>query len=136
MIVDTSALMAVARGEPGHEPMLAALLREPGVIPSPVLVEFHRVAARFGNRLDADDEGLIEDLLAGPIRVEPLSEVAARAAVAANPRFGSGNGHGGKLNLLDLMVYGAAVTSGRPILCTGRDFAATDAEIHPASRLG
>ena len=45
-----------------------------------------------------------------------------------------GNSKGGKLNLLDLMVYAVAKRTGRPILCTGRDFASTDADIHPASR--
>lgn len=36
--------------------------------------------------------------------------------------------------MLDVMVYCLARRLGRPILCTGRDFAATDAAIHPASR--
>ena len=45
-----------------------------------------------------------------------------------------GNSKGGKLNLLDLMVYAVAKRTGRPILCTGRDFASADADIHPASR--
>jgi len=135
VIVDTSALVATRRHEPGYERILEALLSEAGIIPSPVLVEFARVTAGPGNVLGYDDAGLIDDLLAGAIRIEPLSVEAARAAVDATARYGTGNGRGGTLNMLDLMVYGVAVTSGRPILCTGRDFAATDAAIHPASRL-
>ena len=60
----------------------------------------------------------------------------ARLSVEANIRYGSGNGKGGKLNLLDLMVYAAAKALDMPILCTGYDFMSTDAKIHPASRIG
>ena len=45
-----------------------------------------------------------------------------------------GNSKGVKLDLLDLMVYAVAGRTGPQILCTGRDFASTDADIHPASR--
>lgn len=65
-----------------------------------------------------------------------MREDVALAAIVGNERYGSGNGSGGLLNLLDLMVYGAAIETGLPILCTGNDFAATDAMIHPASRIG
>ncbi len=37
--------------------------------------------------------------------------------------------------MLDLMVYAIAKTPDLPILCTGTDFSATDARIHPASRV-
>ncbi len=59
----------------------------------------------------------------------------AHLAEAANEAHGTGNHRGGTLNLLDLMVYGMAKRTGRPILCTGRDFAATGIAIHPASRI-
>lgn len=59
---------------------------------------------------------------------------AERAAIA-NAVFGSGLQTGGKLNLTDLMVYATAMNRDKAILCTGLDFPATDATIHPASRL-
>jgi ribonuclease VapC len=136
VIVDTSALVALARREDGYEAIRNALLSEAGIIPTPVLVELHRVMAGPGNFPDPQIDQLITVLQGGRIAIAPLSVEAARAAVDANARYGTGNGRGGTLNMLDLMVYGAAVTSGRPILCTGRDFAATDAAIHPASRPG
>jgi ribonuclease VapC len=136
MIVDTSALVAVVRRERGFEAIRVALLSEAGIIPTPVLVELHRVMAGPGNVPDPQIERFVDVLVRGKIAIEPLSVDAARAAVDANARYGTGNGRGGPLNMLDLMVYGAAATSGRPILCTGRDFAATDAAIHPASRVG
>ena len=92
----------------------------------------------MGTRADAssDAEAFIANLLAGPLDLFPFTIDHARAAATANFRFGTGNGTGGSLNLLDLMVYGCAKILERPILCTGRDFAATDAAIHPASRIG
>src|SRR3546814_17706605 len=56
----------------------------------------------------------------------------AQIAIEAEPRYGSGNGNGGPLNLLDLMVYAVAKERGEPLLCTGKDVAAAD-EIGRAS---
>ena len=58
----------------------------------------------------------------------------AEIASQANARYGSGNGQGGPLNLLDLMVFAVARERGEPLLCTGKDFAATDLTLHAASR--
>lgn len=134
MIVDTSALVAVLYREPEYEAIRAALYSADGAIPAPVLVEFHRVAALERNQPNAEAARLLELVFQRNARVLPFSEEAAVAAIEANQAYGSGNGHGGTMNMLDLMVYGMAKTTGRPILCTGKDFAATDAELHPASR--
>jgi ribonuclease VapC len=134
VIVDTSALVAAFRREDGHPLIVTALFTEPGYILTPVLVEFHRVTALDHNVIDPDAEEMIDRLTAQSIEILDFGRDAALAAVRANAAFGSGGGHGGKLNMLDLMVYGAAKVSGRPILCTGKDFTATDAAIHPASR--
>lgn len=134
MIVDTSALVAVARRENGHEPLLQALVRESGLIATPVVTEFRVVTSGQGNAADPDAEAILAELLKGWMRLEPYTSEDAEHAFAAVERYGRGNGRGGKLNLLDLMVYGMARRTRRPILCTGRDFAATDAAIHPASR--
>ena len=136
MIVDTSALVAVAYDEDGSTEIALALMAEAGVIIAPVFVEFCRVTAGPDNRPSIAAETLLAALRDCQIGVAPFDIRAADAAVAANVHYGSGNEAGGKLNLLDLMVYGAAKVAGLPILCTGRDFAATDALIHPASRVG
>jgi ribonuclease VapC len=134
VIVDTSALVAVLRREAGHAPLLDALVREDSLIPAPVLIELARVAAGPGNAPDPRAEALVTALLDGRAAVLPFDAEAARLAVAANPECGRGNGRGGPLNILDLMVLGCARAARRPILCTGRDFAAAGAELHPASR--
>lgn len=68
------------------------------------------------------------------LRVHAFDADDAAVAAEANMAHGTGNGRGGSLNLLDLMVYAVARRLGLPILCTGRDFAATGIDLHPASR--
>jgi ribonuclease VapC len=135
VIVDTSALIAILRNEVGYEQLRDALTATVGVIPAPVLVEFERVTALAGNARNATAWIVVEEALHQGLSVAAFDGVSARAAVEANARFGSGCGHEAKLNMLDLMVYGMAKSLDMPILCTGRDFAATDAAIHPASRI-
>lgn len=129
-----SALVAVSRAERGFEPMRAALLSGLGLIPSPVLVESRRVTALADNRPGPLVEVLLRDFMTTGVGIVPFTAEAAEAAPAANPRYGSGNGDGGSLNMLDLMVYGVATVMGLPILCRGKDFAETDAMLHPAGR--
>lgn len=136
MIVDTSALIAIVKLEDGYERLLTAVMDHPGLLPAPAYVEFHRVVSKSRVIVTADAETLMADLLAGPLDILAFDADHASAATTANEVYGSGNGRGGSLNLLDLMVYGCAKVLERPILCTGRDFAATNAAIHPASRVG
>lgn len=135
MIVDTSALVAVVYKERRWQALFSALTKHPGIIPAPVLVELRRVTALKGNTADPDVSELIATLLQRTMSIESFTPEDAGLAVTANEQHGSGNFRGGTLNLLDLMVYGMAKRTGRPILCTGRDFAATGIQIHPASRI-
>lgn len=125
--------MAIAKGEEGDENLLRAIHGGRGLLPAPVLVEFRRVAfGQASQATRADAEALIRFLIPKPLTLIPFTPEHGQAAAAANERFGTG--HGGKLNLLDLMVYGCAQIEKSPILCTGLDFINTDAKIHPASR--
>jgi ribonuclease VapC len=135
VIVDTSALIAVVLKEPGHAPLLSALLDEQGFLPAPAYVEMTRVAAGARMNMLVEASELIDLLLAGPLSILPFGPEHARVAASTNSLHGTGNGQGGTLNLLDLMVYACAKVERRLILCTGRDFANTDAAIHPASRI-
>jgi ribonuclease VapC len=134
MIVDTSALIAILLKEEGYEQLLSALEDEPTVLPAPARVEFLRVAASERLKLETVAEELLAVLEEGGLTTVPFTEEQARIASAANAVHGQGNGRGGTLNLLDLMVYAAARDQGEPLLCTGKDFAATDLDPHPASR--
>lgn len=134
MIIDTSALIAVLSREEGYNRLIDAIVAERGGIPAPASVEFLRVASnqRFGLRAEAEDLLLKFDRRG--CATLAFTQDHARIAIAAEPQYGSGNSNGGPLNLLDLMVYAVAKESGEPLLCTGKDFAATDIVLHAASR--
>lgn len=134
MIVDTSALIAVLLGEEGCDRILDALDEETGFLPAPALAEFWAVAS--GSRVDAAQPAreLMDQWRDGGLTLLPFTEVHAQRVLQAIPLYGKGNGRGGLLNLLDLMVYAVAKERAEPLLCTGKDFAATDVELHAASR--
>ena len=134
MIVDTSALIAILIGEPGADALLDALESEPAVLPAPARVEFLRVASGSRLQLAVQAQQLLAEWEDGGLTTIPFDASHAQIASEANARYGSGNGQGGPLNLLDLMVYAVARERGEPLLCTGQDFAATDLELHVASR--
>lgn len=134
MIVDTSALVAVLRGEHGWQELNAALVDETGVVPAPVLTEFYLVAAGSGEDRASQARRLIGDLIEDGLQVCDYTERHALLSCEARERYGRGNGRGGKLNLLDLMVYAVAKERGEPLLCTGKDYAATDLALHASSR--
>ena len=135
MIVDTSALAAIAMAEPHWETLLRALA-EPGVvIPAQVLTELNLTTANRGQPIIAAADALVSDLIKRGAEIAPFAHRHAEITRAARERYGKGNGSGGLLNFGDLMVYAIARDRGELMLCTGRDFASTDLALHPASRL-
>ena len=133
MIVDTSALVAVLIGEDGAGRLLDAIESEPALLPAPARVEFLRVASGARLQLGSIAADLLAEWEADGLTTIPFDAEHAKIAATANERYGKGMG--GTLNLLDLMVYAVAKERGEPLLCTGKDFAATDLELHGASRL-
>lgn len=124
MIVDTSALMAVIRGEPDAERFLVALSgsRKLAVLAAS-LVESVSVAEAKGGREAAEDlHALLADV---ECIVVPFDEDQAIVAAEAWRRFGKGR-HAAGLNLGDCYAYAAARVVGRPLLFKGSDFAQTD----------
>lgn len=135
VIVDTTALVALVARERGAGPIADALSESVIWLPAPVLLEFHLVTAATGNSPNpAAAAALMARLIADGARVRVFDADCAAAAAVASALYGKGNGLGGLLNILDLMVYATAKVMRLPILCTGKDFAATDAILHPASR--
>jgi ribonuclease VapC len=124
------------REEDGGEALAIAMLASDNFIIAPVLVELHRVTSLDGNIPDPDVVHLLDRFQSRRTRLVGFDPAAANLAVEANTAYGSGNGRVGKLNMLDLMVYGTAKALDLSILCTGYDFSSTDAKIHPASRIG
>ena len=127
MIVDTSALVAVFLKEPGAEALVAKLGAAGTIaIGAPTLVEAGIVlTARVGHEAQA----LLSQFLTefGVVTV-PFGDAHWRAAVDAYRRFGKGR-HKAGLNFGDCMSYAIAKLAGQPLLCTGKDFAQTDAAL-------
>jgi ribonuclease VapC len=135
LIVDTSALIAIVALEEGHERLRAALVTEDNLIPAPVLAEFHLVTSSDGNAPNAHAQAFLATILRQRSSIESFSAEDALLVPLAHQRHGRGNGSGGKLNLLDIMVYCMARRLERPILCAGRDFVPTGIMIHKSSRI-
>lgn len=125
MIVDTSALIAVLRGEPDADRYLVALdaARGPRMsaatyLETCVVVDANRdpvLSRRLGDLLS----------IAG-VAVEPVTREHADIARAAHRDFGKGSGHPARLNFGDCFSYALARATGEPLLYKGDDFARTD----------
>jgi ribonuclease VapC len=123
LVVDTSALIAILRRDPGHEwlgcELAGATTR---VLAAPMALELGIVlesrtpgAVGIGARLLRDAD----------IEVVAFDEDLASRAVDAWRRFGKGR-HPAQLNFGDCCTYALAERSGHLILCVGDDFARTD----------
>ena len=136
MIIDSSALVAILLRE-AHSTYLrdAILGAKSAFIPATAMTEIQLVIGGRGEQYLAAAAALFEVLLAEGVEVVAFDQRHAEITAIAREAYGKGNGTGGLLNFGDLMVYAIAKDRGAPLLCTGRDFASTDLEIHPASRL-
>jgi ribonuclease VapC len=124
LVVDSSAVLALLRDEPGAEDLLTHLERAVlRLLSAATLVEVGIVAeARFG---PAGGQLLDRFVREGDIEVVSLDREQADRALEGWRRFGKGR-HPAALNLGDCFAYGLAIARGLPILCVGDDFAATD----------
>jgi len=126
VIVDTSALVAIACDEPE-----AAAFTD-------LLDTASRVAVSAATLLEAsmvlrDAAGrAFVDVVADALTVVPFDASQLAVARQAHERFGRGTGHPARLNLGDCFSYALAVTTGEPLLFKGEGFARTD--VMPAYR--
>lgn len=131
MIVDTSAIVAIALGEPGVEPLKEALAHSTSSrISAPNYVELCAVVQR---RDRPEISRLVDRLLdAYGIQIEAFDADQARVAAQAYRDYGRGSGHRARLNLGDTYSYALAHVAAEPLLFRGDDFTHTD--IRPACR--
>jgi ribonuclease VapC len=126
IVVDTSAVVAMAFGEPEREAFVQAILHADKALISTVSILEARmvVHGRRGQRAVV----LVDDLLRLPVfeLVAPgMPEMDA--AYSAFVAFGKGSGHPANLNFGDLFSYALAKVRGLPLLYKGDDFGQTDA---------
>jgi len=122
VIVDTSAVVAIAKREGTAAQLRDALLRRaPSLMSAVAFVELSIVlrAQWTGPEID----GLLEALDVTPV---PVTVDQARLAAQAYRDYGKGSGSKARLNLGDTFSYALAKDTGRPLLYVGNDFAHTD----------
>lgn len=125
IVVDTSAIVAIAFAEPEREDFVHALQRaDRALISSVAVVEARMVVhGRRGQRAVV----LVDDLFRLPMfEVVPPGAAEAEAAYAAFVAFGKGSGHAAGLNFGDIFSYALAKVRGLPLLYKGADFSETD----------
>lgn len=125
MIVDSSAIIAIIKGEPETEDFAAAMeaadvirVSAATYFESSILIDSNRnprLSVRF------DDLMAIESLVIEPVTVEQ-----ARIARQAYRDYGRGSGHPARLNFGDCFSYALAREKREPILFKGEEFMHTD----------
>jgi ribonuclease VapC len=126
MIVDTSAIVAIALSEAHSEDLAEILLEAPK--PKMSAATAVEVAAVLTRRLRPEDQRRVQRLLEEwEVELVPFDAEQAAIASRAYRDFGRGSGHPAALNLGDCYSYGLADWTGEPLLFVGEDFAHTDA---------
>lgn len=125
MIVDTSAVIAILRGERDADRYENALAQAAGpLISAGTYIE---TAIVVDSNRDPVLSGRLDDLLAtARVEVEPVTRRQAEIARRAYRDFGKGSGHPAGLNFGDCFAYALSRVTGKPILYKGDDFARTD----------
>lgn len=125
MIVDSSALVAIVRGEDAAEELLAAILSADACrISAATYVEASVV---IDARRSPTATRRFDELMATtPIEVVELTAAQATIAREAYRDFGRGSGHRANLNFGDCFSYALAIDRREPLLYVGDDFVHTD----------
>lgn len=128
MVIDTSAIMAIAMNEPPKEAIEVALAGSTtNRISTGTYVELTAVASQ--RMPPAAMERTLRLLDNYNIRLMPFDAAQARMAADAYRLYGRGSGHPARLNFGDCFSYALAATLDEPLLFTGEDFAHTDIRI-------
>lgn len=127
MVIDTSVLVALLRGEAVAERLHAAIVADPVRLVSAATV-IEAALVQLGERGPGADDDLDALLLELELEVVPVtSEQMQRARLAARA-FGRGR-HPARLNYGDLFSYALAMEQREPLLFVGDDFSRTDVPI-------
>jgi ribonuclease VapC len=134
IVLDSSVLIAIIKGEPTGRRLLDLLASEECGFGTPTLVEARAWCAI--NPVARRSQWLEEAIHDGPISIIPFGREMADAASHAFGVFGRRSGHPAKLNFGDCMAYAVSAVLRAPLLFKGGDFGLTDVMAHPASIRG
>lgn len=127
MVIDSSAIIAIARREPEAAEFAAALANTPAkIMATPTYLECAFVLAGI-----APNRGLpfLRDLVADTlITLVPFGPAELDVALDCRLQFSRGSGHRAKLNFGDCFSYALAKSRNMPLLFKGDDFVHTDIE--------
>jgi ribonuclease VapC len=125
MIVDTSAIIAIFKKEPGFEEVVERLWRSQDNLMSAATF-YETCAVLLGLYRTSKVLEELSDLVRGfGIRVASFTERDALLAAEAYQKFGKGF-HPARLNLLDCVAYALARNRNDTLLFVGSDFVQTD----------
>ena len=121
MILDTSAVVALARSEP-EAPQFRLLVKDADrtAVSSASVLEASLVLR------DIAGQHFLDDLVARVATAVPFDATQLVVARAAHQRYGRGSGHPARLSFGDCFSYALAITTGEPLLFKGDDFRHTD----------
>ena len=123
MIVDSSALLAILKGEPERDRLTAAILRAKiSSVAAPTFLETAMVIE--GQAGDAGRRDLDELLKELDLAIEPFTAKHVVLARQAFRVYGKGR-HPARLNFGDCIAYALAEECGEPLLFKGEDFSQT-----------
>ena len=125
LLVETSALVAIALEEPGWEELAEAVASAESPMTTGVnLFEAALALVRVREVKPTEAHGIVEDLVGAlGVRVAAVVPEMTLLAVQAREKFGAGR-YG--LNFGDCLSYAAAKFFQAKLLYVGNDFAATD----------
>lgn len=124
MIIDSSAIIAIIRGEAEAGSFLSSIRSQSeNVISAGNYLEMGIVIDGEKDAvLSAGLDPLLENL---GIAIVPVTPNQAKVARQAYRDFGKGSGHPARLNFGDCFAYALAMERGEPLLFKGDDFAQT-----------
>lgn len=123
MIVDTSAIVAILRQEPGAQAFANRIEAADHVaVAAASVLESHLV---LGPSRRTDLDAWLDGAQA---EVAPVDVAQLASAREAHDRYGRGSGSPARLNFGDCFSYALAAVRGEPLLFKGADFTHTDIE--------
>jgi ribonuclease VapC len=129
MIIDSSAIIAIALQEPEAERMASAIAKSSERHISAVNW-FETMMVLEGRAGEPASDGALLILSQLEVKTLPFGEAQMHEAQEAWRRYGKGR-HPAGLNLGDCCAYATAKTTGRSLLFKGGDFGKTDIPAAP-----